>query len=123
MALTILVVDDEVDIRTELAEYLEMKGYRVEVASDGFEALEKFEAAPVDVLIADVKMPRFDGYELIRRLRPMHPDLPIILMTGHFSQSDRVKAEKLGATIVMEKPISLRMLTKFLKRWNGTDDE
>ncbi len=121
MVRKILVVDDEVDIRAELAEYLETKGYRVELADNGQEAFDKFEAAPADVVVADIKMPRGDGFELIRRLRAIDPDVPIIVMTGHFSQTDRAKAEELGATVMLEKPIVLRKLTQLLKRWIDSD--
>ena len=121
MVRKILVVDDEADIRAELAEYLETKGYRVEVAGDGREAFDRFEAAPADVVVADIKMPRGDGFELIRRLRAIDPDVPIIVMTGHISQTVRARAEELGATVMMEKPIILRRLTQFLKRWIDSD--
>ncbi|MEE9251222.1 MAG: response regulator [Alphaproteobacteria bacterium] len=121
MVRKILVVDDEADIRAELAEYLETKGYRVEVASDGREAFDRFEAAPADVVLTDIKMPRGDGFELIRRLRAIDPDVPIIVMTGRFSQTDRARAKELGATIMIEKPIMLRRLTQFLKRWFDSD--
>ncbi len=121
MVRKILVVDDEADIRAELAEYLETKGYRVEVAGNGREAFDRFEAAPADGVVVDIKMPRGDGFELIRRLRAIDPDVPIIVMTGHFSQTDRARSEELGATIMMEKPIVLRRLTQFLKRWFDSD--
>ena len=116
-----LVVDDDADIRTELAEYLETKGYRVEVAGNARDAFDRFKAAPADVVVADIKMPRGDGFELIRRLRAIDPDVPIIVITGHFSQTDRAKAEELGATVMLEKPIVLRKLTQLLKRWIDSD--
>ncbi len=121
MVRKILVVDDEADIRAELAEYLETKGYRVEVAGDGRAAFDRFEAAPADVAVVDIKMPRGDGFELIRRLRASDPDVPIIVMTGHLSQTVRARAEELGATITMEKPIVLRRLIQFLKCRIGSD--
>ncbi len=121
MVRKILVVDDEADVRAELAEYLETKGYRVEVAGDGRDAFDRFEAAPADGVVVDIKMPRGDGFELIRRLRAIDPDVPVIVMTGHFSETDRAKAEELGAAVMMEKPIVLRRLTQLLKRWIDSD--
>ena len=121
MVRKILVVDDEADIRAELAEYLENKGYRVEVAGDGRDAFKRFEAAPADGVVVDIKMPRGDGFELVRRLRAIDPDVPIIVMTGHFSETDRARAEELGATVMMEKPIVLRRLTQLLQRWIDSD--
>ncbi len=115
-------MDDELDIRTELAEYLENKGYQVEVAGDGREALDKLKAAPADVVVADIKMPRYNGYELIRQLRAMDPGIRVIVMTGDLSQSGLDKAKELGATMIIKKPINLRLLTQCLKRWNDSDE-
>lgn len=122
MVRRILVVDDELDIRTELAEYLEIKGYQVEVAGDGREALDKLEAAPADVVIADIKMPRYNGYELIRQLRAMDLGIRVIVMTGDPTQSGLDKAKELGATMIIKKPINLRLLTQCLNRWNDSDE-
>ena len=122
MVRRILVVDDELDIRTELAEYLEIKGYQVEVAGDGREALDKLEAAPADVVIADIKMPRYNGYELIRQLRAMDLGIRVIVMTGDPTQSGLDKAKELGVTMIIKKPINLRLLTQCLNRWNDSDE-
>jgi len=111
-----------IDIRTELSEYLEIKGYQVEVAGDGREALDKFEAAPADVVIADIKMPRYNGYELIRQLRAMDLGIRVIAMTGDLTQSGLDKAKELGATMILKKPINLRLLAQCLKRWNDSDE-
>ena len=116
-----MIVDDEADIRAELAEYLETKGYRVEVAGVGRAAFKRFKTAPADVVVVDIKMPRGDGFDLIRQLRAIDSNVPIIVMTGHLSQTVRARAEQLGATIMMEKPIVLRRLTEFLKRWFDSD--
>ena len=123
MARRILVVDDDVDIRTELTEFLETKGYQVEVAGDGREALDMIKAVPADVVITDIKMPRGDGYELIRQLRAMDPVIPIIIIAGHVSQADFNKAKNLGGTIIMKKPISVRKLYQHLKHLNESEDE
>ena len=123
MARRILVVDDDADIRTELAEFLETKGYQVEVAGDGREALDMIKAAPADVMITDIKMPRGDGYELIRQLRAMDPVIPIIIIAGHISQSDFNQAKNLGVTKIMKKPISVRKLYKYLKHFNESEDK
>ena len=112
----ILILDDEAEIRAELAEYLARKGYEVEQAGDGLEGLRKFEAAPADLVITDIKMPRLDGYEVIRRVREIDPDLPIIAITGHFSPGDLSKAKEAGATVTMKKPLGLRALAAELKR-------
>ncbi len=123
MARKILVVDDEADIRAEIAEYIQGKGYEVEAAVDGVEALEKFEAAPADLVITDIRMPRVDGYEVIRRIREIDPRVPIIATTGHYSPTDLNKAKEAGATLTMKKPIRLRKLGKKLKSLLETDEE
>ena len=112
----ILILDDEAEIRAELAEYLVRKGYEVEEAGDGIEGLRKFEAAPADLVITDIKMPRLDGYEVIRRVRQIDPDVPIIAITGHFSPGDLSTAKDAGATVTMKKPLGLRELAAELKR-------
>ncbi len=116
-------MDDDVDSRTELAEFLETKGYQVELAGDGREALDMIKAAPPDVMITDIKMPGGDGYELIRQLREMDPVIPIIIIAGQISQSDFNQAKNLGVTTIMKKPISVRKLYKHLKHLNESEDE
>lgn len=113
----VLVVDDDADIRAEMVEYLTGKGYEVEQAADGLEALEKFEAAPADAVITDIKMPRCDGHELIRRLRAINGHLPIIAIAGTYTPEEIAKVAKRGATEIMKKPIKLRELARHLERW------
>ena len=115
MTRTLLIVDDESEIRAELAEYLEGKGYRVEQAADGLEALGKVAAAMPDVVITDLKMPRCDGFELIRRLRAAPADRPIIPIAGTYSRVELDRAGDFGAQAIMRKPISLRQLAETLR--------
>ena len=115
MTRTLLIVDDEPEIRAELAEYFEAKGYRVEQAADGLEALDKVEAAMPDAVITDLKMPRCDGFELIQRLRAVDASLPIVAVAGTFSHEDLERAGDLGAQVMMRKPIRLRELAEKLR--------
>ncbi|HYL82313.1 MAG TPA: response regulator [Candidatus Acidoferrum sp.] len=84
----ILVVDDEEDIRLLYQEELQEAGYRVSVAADGAEALRMVKQARPDLMTIDIKMPGMDGIELLRRVREIYRDLPIIICTayGHFRQ-------------------------------------
>ncbi len=116
MAKKILIVDDEEEIRAELVEYLLDKGYEVEEAADGLEALDKFEASPADVVITDMKMPRCPGDELTRRLRAVDPHLPVIIITGHYAKPDVESARKAGATTILKKPVRLSELRRLLER-------
>ncbi len=111
----ILIVDDEPEIREELAEYLTGKGCRVMVAGDGPEGLAKFRAEPCDLVITDMKMPGMAGDEVIRHLRQITPGLPIIVLTGHYSTKDAEGAKQAGAAAVFNKPVKLRALYELLK--------
>ena len=115
MTRTLLIVDDEPEIRAEMAEYFEGKGYRVEQAADGLEALDKIEAALPDVVITDLKMPHCDGFELIKRLHALDTGLPIVAVAGTFSHEDLERAGDLGARVTMRKPIRLRELAETLR--------
>ena len=115
MTRTLLIVDDEPEIRAEMAEYFVGKGYRVEQAADGLEALELVGATMPDAVITDLKMPRCDGFELIKRLRALDASLPIVAVAGTFSHEDLERASDLGARIAMRKPIRLRELAETLR--------
>ncbi len=106
----VLVVDDEEIITEELAEYLRRNGYDVAVAGSGLEALELHRSRPADIVITDLLMPEMDGNELIRRLRRTHPDLPIMLVTGHTTFGDEKESVAEGASVVLKKPIDLSEL-------------
>jgi two-component system response regulator (stage 0 sporulation protein F) len=79
----ILVVDDEEAIRELYREELVEAGYQVDVAPDGLRALEMVEQAPPDLMTIDIKMPGMDGIELLRRVRQIHRNLPIIICTAY----------------------------------------
>ncbi|NLE88517.1 MAG: response regulator [Myxococcales bacterium] len=81
---TILVVDDEVDIAATLAEFLELSGYRVVVAHDGREGLQKALEATPDLVITDLMMPHMDGDELVARLREnaATKEIPVVMMSA-----------------------------------------
>ena len=113
--LRILIVDDEPEIREEMAEYLAGKGYRVIVAGDGPEGLAKFRAEPCDLVITDMKMPGMAGDEVVRRLREIAPGLPVVVLTGHYTTQDLEDARRAGAGAVLHKPIRLRELHETLK--------
>lgn len=116
----ILIVDDEPDIRAELAEYFAYRGYQVTEAENGPEALAKFRAEPCDAVISDIKMSRGTGTELVMRLRAVDPSVPVILITGHYSASDLEEGLEAGATTILKKPIELgeldALVAKLLQR-------
>jgi two-component system response regulator MprA len=79
---TVLVVDDETDLRTVVAELLEEEGYAVKQASDGLAALQEVEADGIDVILTDVRMPRLDGASLVRHLRHQGITMPVVVMSA-----------------------------------------
>jgi two-component system, NtrC family, response regulator PilR len=102
----ILVVDDEKIKRVTLADDLAGEGHEVVTAADGQQAAELLDREVFDVLITDLKMPRLDGMELLKRLKanPEHEDVAVILMTAYGSIPVAVEAMKLGAFDFVTKP-------------------
>ncbi|PXY30884.1 response regulator transcription factor [Prauserella muralis] len=111
----ILVVDDDRAVRESLRRSLEFNGYRVEVASDGAQALEKVAADRPDAMVLDVMMPRLDGLEVARRLRSTGDDLPILVLTARDTVSDRVSGLDAGADDYLPKPFALEELLARLR--------
>lgn len=112
----VLVVDDEANSAWALAYILRHKGYRVTTAGDGMAALEAYKADPADAVITDMRMPKLDGTELIRRLRESSQTLPIIVMTGYVPFGEEEKNEDAGPLVVLKKPISVEELLQVLRR-------
>jgi two-component system nitrogen regulation response regulator NtrX len=101
----ILVVDDEEDIRSSLRMVLEYEGFRMVEAASGPEALERLTQERPDAVLLDIKMPRMDGLEVLTEIRKRHPDLPVVMVSGHGTVSTAVEATRLGAFDFMEKPL------------------
>jgi len=102
----ILVVDDEVNARTALAELLRDEGFDVETAADAFKALGKYEAFAPHIVITDLKMPGMDGIELVQKLRAMEDPPAVIVMTAFGAVSSAVDAMRAGAAEYLTKPIN-----------------
>jgi CheY-like chemotaxis protein len=106
------VADDDAWILRMVATVLEKRGYTVETAVDGEEALERALAHVPDLLITDVMMPKLDGWSLVRQLRS-HPELamlPVIFLTALSSEDDRIKGFRLGADDYVTKPFRFEEL-------------
>jgi DNA-binding NtrC family response regulator len=111
-----LVADDDAVLRYTLRGVLEHAGLEVEEASDGADALEKFAADRYDLVISDLRMPRVDGLELLRRVRAQRPDTTFVLITGEGSERHAVEAMKLGAYDYLKKPFENEELTAVVRR-------
>lgn len=113
----VLVVDDEVYAAEGMTELLYNEGYRVNMAGDGVEALELFDAEDIDLVITDVRMPKMDGYELMGQLKSRNPDLPVIVVTGHTGMEDDSQIDlNEQAFCVLKKPVSLSELSEQVKK-------
>jgi two-component system, OmpR family, response regulator ChvI len=111
---TIALVDDDRNILTSVSIALEAEGYRINTYTDGVSALDGFKTAPPDLAILDIKMPRMDGMETLRRLR-QKSDLPVIFLTSKEEQIDELFGLKMGADDFIRKPFSQRLLAERVK--------
>jgi two-component system nitrogen regulation response regulator NtrX len=104
---TILVVDDEKNIRETLKDVLEDEGYAVSIANNGREALETIKGSIVDVVLLDLWLPEIGGMDVLKTIKSEFRDLQVIIITGHGSIDTAVKATKIGAFDFIEKPLSI----------------
>jgi two-component system response regulator AtoC len=113
---TVLVIDDDEAARAPLCEYLASAGYRVRSAGGGAEGLAALAAGPVDAILLDLVMPEPDGFEVLRRLRPIAPRVPVIVLSALSQAEDVVRAMKLGASDYLPKPFETPELDLVLRR-------
>src|SRR5258708_32897720 len=113
----ILVVDDEVNARTALAELLREEGFEVETAADAFKALGKYETFAPHVVVTDLKMPGMDGIELVKKVRAMEePSAAVIVMTAFGAVQTAVDAMRAGANDYLTKPLNFDELLVVLDK-------
>jgi DNA-binding response OmpR family regulator len=110
----ILLVDDEQSIQTLLSYPLRKEGYDVVQATDGRQALERFEEQPFDLVVLDLMLPKVDGLEVCRQLRSRSA-VPIIMLTAKSEEIDKVVGLELGADDYITKPFSLREFSSRIK--------
>ncbi|HEV7753066.1 MAG TPA: response regulator transcription factor [Baekduia sp.] len=123
----VLVVDDEMAVRTSLHRALNLERYAVDLAQDGDEALERIAAMRYDAVVLDVTMPTLDGLEACRRMRAAGDRTPVLMLTARDSVDDRVAGLDAGADDYLVKPFALRelqaRLRALLRRTDGPTDE
>ena len=112
----ILIVDDEVNARTALAELLRDEGYEVETAADAFKALGKYEAFTPHVVVTDLKMPGMDGIELVKKIRGSEDPAAVVVMTAFGAVSSAVDAMRAGAAEYLTKPLNFDELVIVLDK-------
>ena len=111
----LLLVDDEVDFLTAIAERLTLKDFDVTFVSNGEEAIESAENDLFDVAVVDFKMPGMDGTQVLKVLKERHKYLEIIMLTGHATIDSAIECTKLGAFKYLEKPYNFEKLVEAIK--------
>ena len=117
--INILLAEDERTLAMIIKDTLDGQGFNVNVASDGEEALRMYAASKPDVLVADVMMPRLDGYELVRRIRKSDQQTPIIFLTARSAVNDVVHGFEMGANDYLKKPFGMQELIVRIKALLG----
>ena len=104
----VLVVDDSITVRRVTQRLLQREGYRVSLAADGLQALERLQQERPTVVLSDIEMPRMDGFDLVRNIRndPRLADLPVIMITSRIAEKHREHARELGVDHYLGKPYS-----------------
>jgi len=114
--MSIMVVDDEEIIRESLFHWFKKYGHVVETASSAFEALEKLEKHPFQLLFVDIKMPGMDGIELLEKIKQEYPDTIVVIITAYGSIESSVKAMRIGAHDYLLKPFKPDQLSLVMER-------
>ena len=121
----ILVVDDEPSIRSLLGETLRIAGFNPAMASDGKSALEEIRMRKFDLILLDINMPRISGFETLKEIRRIQPDLPVIVLSARQEKSDVIEGFRVGADDYISKPFDLEELIMRIKsviRRSGTSE-
>ena len=116
MSARILVVDDEEIVVRSCLRILESGDYRLDIATDGAQALRKIEEDGVDLVILDIMMPHVDGAEVLRRVKEAHPEIEVVMVTGLSQIDSAVKCMKLGAFDYLPKPFDPGQLKSVVER-------
>ncbi|KUG28932.1 response regulator receiver protein [hydrocarbon metagenome] len=112
----LLLVDDEENFVNTLAERMKMRDVPSKVVFSGEEALEAVKVEAPDVMVLDLRMPGIDGMDVLRKVRKTHPNVQVIILTGHGTDLDEEEAKKLGAFHYHKKPIDIDELLSTVKK-------
>ncbi|MEW5722640.1 MAG: response regulator [Thermodesulfobacteriota bacterium] len=111
----VLLVDDEKDFLISLADRLALRGIRPNLAFDGWEALRRIEEEIPEIIILDLRMPGLGGLEVLRRVRRTHPEVQVVILTGHGTQQEAEECLSLGAVEFLQKPASFEKIMDCLR--------
>jgi DNA-binding NtrC family response regulator len=112
----ILMVDDEDEFLEASSQALDRRGFEVHIARDGGSALMMIERQDFKAVVLDVKMPGLDGIEVFHQIKKIHPNLPVIILTGHGSISQAFETSREGIADYLAKPIDINMLAARIKQ-------
>lgn len=110
-----LIIDDEESIRNTLAAILGDEGWSSELASNGFEGIDRFKKVSPDLVFLDIWMPNLDGIQALQVLKEINMQTPVVVMSGHGTIETAVKATRIGAFEYLEKPLSLDKIIPLLE--------
>jgi chemosensory pili system protein ChpA (sensor histidine kinase/response regulator) len=115
----VLVVDDSITVRRVTQRLLQREGYRVALAVDGVQALERLHTELPAVMLSDIEMPRMDGFELVRSVRsnPSWRDLPVITISSRMAEKHRQVAKEIGVNHYLGKPYGEEELLSLIRRY------
>ena len=113
---TVLIVDDEANARKGLAALLEQEGYGVVTAADGLQAFDLLATTTPDIVVTDLRMPRMDGLELLKRVKQSYEDIPVIVVTAFGEVDSAISAVRAGAEEYLQKPVQIEELVVVLER-------
>ncbi|MBQ0039689.1 MAG: sigma-54-dependent Fis family transcriptional regulator [Treponema sp.] len=116
MKFTLLIIDDEKNIRDGLAANFELEDYNVKTAASGEEGIELISKGDIDLVITDLRMPGISGEEVLKHVATVTPGIPVIILTGHGSIDAAVDAMRHGAYDFLTKPLNLDQLGLIVKR-------
>jgi DNA-binding response OmpR family regulator len=111
----VLLVEDEADLTLIVADTLRGLGYDVVIAADGVEGLDKYRSEGADIIVADVMMPRMDGFTMAKGIRKMSPAVPLLFLTAKSTIEDVEEGFEIGANDYLKKPFELRELIVRIK--------
>jgi len=113
---SILVVDDEDSLRTVLSSELINEGYEVRTAADGDDAIQEMGKASFDLVLLDIKMPRMNGFEVLKHIKEHYGNTKVVMLTGFADLKNAIESKKLGADDFVSKPYDLVDLLTTIER-------
>ncbi len=113
-SIRVLIVDDEDEFVSAVAERLQLRGFDAVGVTEGQDAIDLLSQGPFDVVLLDVKMPGLGGLGVIRKIKEKWPSLQVVLLTGHGSAQDAEEGTRLGAFQYVMKPVNIEDLTSII---------